>query len=422
MKKYGANVPLCELLNFKLIDMNNIRTLKTVTEEKGSLLKELKSMLDLPAKDFDEEKVKRITGELEKKNLEIDLIKQEQGETYKSLISKEAPELRIYGSRETIKGGRPGDLEQWMSDVVKSAFGVGGIQNRDILESSGSGQYVTPAPLATTLIDYITERSVIGRLGVPGVACESDTQTYGQVSTIPTADVIAEGNEVTETDSEFTPHTLQMYSYRAGVILSQEFLEDSIANPQDIIKHIAQSIAENIDYDFVNGAAPLGLANMTGTYLRYRIGENGASLSGYEELGTLWQKARELNVDLSAFVLSPRTMKEIRLLETATEEVPKPNPFADIPFVETNMVLNTDTVGTSDNCSRIYAGDYRKGCVMGWRYGSAGSMRFLVDRATLGEFGKVRVYGVCRAGIMHPYGTGIFGYISGIIPPAGAIT
>jgi len=49
-------------------------------------------------------------------------------------------------------------------------------------------------------------------------------------------------------------------------------------------------------------------------------------------------------------------------------------------------------------------------------------MKFLVDRSTLAEFGKVRLYGCCRMGLMHPYGGGAFAYVKGVIPPAGAIT
>ncbi|MBA7535740.1 hypothetical protein ES705_27998 [subsurface metagenome] len=400
--------------------MNDRRTVQEIVEERGKLLRDAKKAIN--AEKYDQEKVDKLLSEVDRLTKELKLVESEQQKMVMSLEGDKAPEMRIYGETKTLKSAPVGDLEQWISDIVKSAFGRGGVQNRDVLEGSGSGQYAVPAVLSNTLISYITERSLLGRLGVSNVAVSTDTTTYAQVSALPTADVIAEGAELTETDPTFTPRTLQTYSYRAGTIISQEFEEDSIANPQNVIEPIVQSIAQNIDSDFINGAAPLGLNAMTGTFLRLHLGENGAALTGYEELGALWQKARELNIDLSAFVMSPRTLKEYKLLETATEEVPKPNPFNDIPMVETNMVLNAETEGSSTNCTRVYAGDFKRGVLAGWRYGSANAMKFLLDRSTLAEFGKVRIYGYCRMGLAHPYGNGIFGYIKGVIPPSGAIT
>lgn len=149
---------------------------------------------------------------------------------------------------------------------------------------------------------------------------------------------------------------------------------------------------------------PMGLDNMTGVYMRLHLGANGAALTGFEELGALWRKARELNHGVSAFVLAPRTLEEIRLLEDA-HEAPKQNPFGEIPLVETNQVGITDTQGTSSNASKIFAGDFRSNVWAGWRYGSADSIKFLVDRSTLAEFGKVRIYAKTRMGLAYPWQT-----------------
>jgi HK97 family phage major capsid protein len=259
---------------------------------------------------------------------------------------------------------------------------------------------------------------------VKNVGVSTDTTTYAQVSALPTADVIAEGAELTETDATYVPRTLQTYSFRSATIISQEFEEDSIANPQNVIEPLVQSIADHIDNMFVNGSGsgePLGIDNLTGMYMRLHLGANGAALTGSEELGALRQKARESNYNISSFVLSPRTLKEYRLLETTTEEIPKPNPFSDIPLAETNLVLNTDTQGTSSNATKIFAPD-KKGVWAGWRYKSPNAVKFIVDRTTLAEFGKVRIYAYVRMGLAHPYGGACIGYVKGVIPPSGAIT
>jgi len=115
-------------------------------------------------------------------------------------------------------------------------------------------------------------------------------------------------------------------------------------------------------------------------------------------------------------------LKEVRLLETATEEIPKPNPFNEIPLVETVAVGVGDTQGTSSNATKIFAGDFKNNVWAGWRYGGPDSIKFLVDRTTLAEFGKIRIYAYTRMGLAYPRGYGVYGYVIGVIPPSGAIT
>ena len=111
------------------------------------------------------------------------------------------------------------------------------------------------------------------------------------------------------------------------------------------------------------------------------------------------------------------------MLETDTEGVMLPNVFPEIPMVETNSVSIVQEQGSSGAvCSSIYAGDFKNNVVAGWRYGSADSIRFQVDRATLLEFGKIRLYGHTRMGLMHPRGYGVFGKVVGILPLAAQLT
>jgi HK97 family phage major capsid protein len=262
------------------------------------------------------------------------------------------------------------------------------------------------------MISYIIEKSLLGRLGVRNVAVQTDTTKYADVTALPTANTIAEGAELTEIDPTFTARTLQMFSYRAGTIITQGVAEDSLEHPGNILEPLTQSIAENIDSDFINGGGssePMGLDNMPGGYMRLHLGANGSSLTDYEELGALWQKACDLNHGVSAFVMAPRILKEYHLLETATEEIPKPNPFAEIPMVETVAVGVADTQGTGSNATKIYAGDYENNVWAGWRYGGPDSLKFLVDRITLAEFGKIRIYAYTRCGLAYPRGYTTFG-------------
>ncbi len=204
-----------------------------------------------------------------------------------------------------------------------------------------------------------------------------------------------------------------------------EFAEDSLEHPRNILEPIAQAIAQNIDSDFINGGGttePMGLDNMTGTYFRYHMGVNGAVISDYAPLEALWRKSREQNHDVSAFIMAPRTLGEFKLLETDTEGVQKPNIFPEIPMVETNAVGIADTQGSATNATKIYAGNFARNVVAGWRYGGPDSIKFLVDRSTLAEFGKIRLYGMTRMGLMHNRGYGVFGYVKGVIPSAAQLT
>ena len=400
--------------------------LKILTEEKGKLLDEYGEAVNADEKVWSKAKCDGIFQKIQKKDAEIKLVEQENEDLSRSLGGGgPVHEMRSLETGKIISSGRSGDLEQYVSDIIKVELGYSGVQNRDVLGGSTSGQYLVPELLRGPLISYIIERSLLGRLGVKNVAVETDTTKYAQVSALPTADVIAEGAELTETDATYTPQTLQMYSFRSGTIISQELEMDSIANPQNVIEPFAQSVADHIDNMFINGSGsgePLGLDNQTGTFMRLHLGANGAALTGYEELGAMVRKSRELNHNISAFVMAPRTYVEYKLLETATEEIPKPNPFADIPLVETNQVGIADTQETSSNATKIFCGDYKKSVWAGWRFGGPESLRFLVDRSTLAHFGKIRIYAYVRMGLAHPYGTGVFGWVQGVIPPSGAIT
>ena len=217
------------------------------------------------------------------------------------------------------------------------------------------GSLVVPEHLKGPLILDIIEKSLLGRLGVQNVAVQTDTTKYAEIDALPTANVIAEGAELTETDPSFTERTLQMFSYRAGTIVSQEFLEDSIQSPKSILEPIAQAIAEDISNDFILGGGanePMGLSQMTGMYTRYHMGVNGAVLSHFAPQEHLWRKLRERNQDVSAFVMAPRTLGAIKLLTTGTELVQLPNIFPEIPNVDTNAVSITETQGSS--CRNLF--------------------------------------------------------------------
>ncbi|HEC42838.1 MAG TPA: phage major capsid protein [Bacteroides sp.] len=394
--------------------------IKELTEAKGKLLKEIKEAVKVDLKDYDQGKIDRLMDAVEQKNSQIKVINQENEKLSKSLGG--TPDLRIHGSKEVLKGGNASDLEQFASDIIKNEFGIN-VQNRDVLESSGSGQYIVPAPMKSSFISYIIERSLLGRLGVPSVGVDTDTTTYPAITAIPTGDIIAEGAELTETDPTFVPRTMQTYSFRAGTIVSQEFLEDAISSPKIILEPIFQTISQHIDNMYVNGSGSgemYGINDIPGQVVRAHMGANGAAVTGFEELGLLWRKLREANQDVTAFVMAPRTLNEYRLLEDAYE-APKANPYGDIPMVESNQVSITQTQGTNDAASSVYAGDFKRGTVAGWRYGGS-HIKFLVDRSTLAEFGKVRLYGVVRMGLMYPYGGGSMALLKGVIRPAGDLT
>jgi HK97 family phage major capsid protein len=288
------------------------------------------------------------------------------------------------------------------------------------------GAYIVPEHLRGPIISYIIENGLLGRLEVKNIAVETDTTKFAETTVLNVANTIAEGAELTETDITLVPRTLQTFTYRSGTILSQELIDDAIEYPGVILEPLMQSIAENISSDFVNGAGssePMGLSNMTGMYTRYHMGVNGAVLTNFASQEYLWRKLRELNQNVSAFVMAPRTLGAIKLLETATEKVQLPNIFPEIPNVETNAVSITETEGAGENCSSIYGGDFENNVLCGWRYGGGpDSFRFIVDPFTLGEYLKVRVYCYTRMGIAYPRGYGVFGRIKGILKGSTAIT
>lgn len=393
--------------------------MKKLQEDRGKLIAKLEAEIKKNLKDYSPDKADKLNEEIDHIGMQIKLLGDDNVKLSESLSKGSkgfAPQMRIHQSPEILESGRNGDLEQFVSDIIKSEFGLGG-EKRDLLGSSTSGQYAVPEPLATSFFSYLIERSLLGRLGIPSVGVISDTTKYAQISDLPTGDIIGEGSELTETDAEITPRTMTTYTFRAGSIISQELAEDAISSPNIFLEPIMQTIAQHIDNMLVNGSGSsemFGVNNVPGLCVRYSMGTNdGAAITGYEELGLLFRKLREKNFDTTAFLMAVRTFVNYKLLEDAYE-APKENPFSEIPMIESNQVSITQTQGSSNVASSIVGGDFKRGVIAGWRYAGAHT-KFIVDRTTLAEFGKIRLYGYCRMGFMYPYGGSAFGRIHGIL-------
>jgi hypothetical protein len=96
--------------------------LKILQEDRGKLLKAMEEVVN--AKEFDQGKVDNIKNALDQNQAKIDLAKKENEELSRKLGGGgPVHEICSIETGKPIKQGSHEELNSWVSDLVKSAFG-----------------------------------------------------------------------------------------------------------------------------------------------------------------------------------------------------------------------------------------------------------------------------------------------------------
>ena len=149
--------------------------------------------------------------------------------------------------------------------------------------------------------------------------------------------------------------------------VSRELLADAVNLEAALLTAIAQAFAKEIDRVGLRGAGaapePLGLLNTAGIQA-VGNGTNGASIAATAYANFVSAIQALLAADApkpSAFIMAPRSLTTLGgLLDSQNNARRVPPMVADIPFLATSQIPINLTVGTSTDCSEIYAGDFTK--------------------------------------------------------------
>jgi HK97 family phage major capsid protein len=261
----------------------------------------------------------------------------------------------------TISDFLRGIAGQRMTEGVRNALSEG---------TNTSGGYAVPTILMPQILQALVPVSSLLQAGA-GIVDVTDmpAKQYNTaaVSSIPTAGWRSEAGAVSESDPAFrnVPAVPQSLAFLFKV--SRELLADAVNLEQALQIAIAQAFAKEIDRVGLRGTGtppqPTGILNTSGIQA-VGNGTNGASLgtTAYTNFITAIQAL--LGADApkpNAFIMAPRSLTTLAgLLDSQNNARRAPPIVSDVPFLATSQIPINLTVGTSSDCSEIYAGDFTK--------------------------------------------------------------
>ncbi|MBT9486562.1 MAG: phage major capsid protein [Rubrivivax sp.] len=193
--------------------------------------------------------------------------------------------------------------------------------------------------------------------------------TTAIVNAIPTAAWRQEAGAIAESDPTFRSvvATPQSLSFRFKV--SRELLADAPNMLPALELVIAQALAKELDRTGLRGSGtlpePRGLLNTAGVYT-IGSGPNGSAGPGYDTILSVFDDILQANAPMpTAAVMAPRSW--VRLMsatDTAGQPKQMPKALEALQMVHSSQVPISLTVGTSNDCSELYVGDFTKMSLM----------------------------------------------------------
>jgi HK97 family phage major capsid protein len=289
-------------------------------------------------------------------------------------------------------------------------------EHRALIEGTNSaGGFLTPEPLAARFIDRIRNAARVFQAGALTVPMTSDTLNVARLTGGATVAWKAEGNAITPSDMVFDRVTFTARTLPILVKLSVELFEDmEPAAAAGIENEIAQALALELDRGCLRGSGTppevKGIRFQSGVTLQ-SLGSNGATPS-FDNVIDGVANVRAANLEPNAILWSSRTATQLGKLKLSTGEYLPPVPaIAAIPKLVTNQIGNAFTVGTSNDCSEIYIGDFTQlmvGLRTDLRFARVLDQRF-ADTLEVGLLAYLRA----DVQLQHPEG---FNVITGVRP------
>ena len=260
----------------------------------------------------------------------------------------------------------PADL-----DLANFVRGVANMRTTDAVRNAltegtnTAGGYTVPSILLPGVLSALAPASSLVAAGasIALVQDQAKSFTVAGVDSLPTAAWRAESGAVAESDPAFRSLTVTPRSLAFRFKVSRELLADS-PNLEDVLRQvIAQAFAKELDRAGLRGSGTApeirGLLNIPGVNA-IASGANGATLAGYAKFINASRAIKELNAPApNAAIMSPRDEETVALFVDSTgQPLRRPEALAAWNFYTSSQIPTNLTVGTSNNCSEIYVGDF----------------------------------------------------------------
>jgi HK97 family phage major capsid protein len=242
--------------------------------------------------------------------------------------------------------------------AVRAALSVG--QNT-------AGGFSVPAQTMPAILSALTPASALLQAGAGIVPMDAGakTVTTAVVDTNPTASWRLESGNVAESDPAFkgvvsVPQSLAFYFK-----ISRELLADGLGLEAALQTAIAQAFAKELDRAGLRGTGtapePRGLLNTAGVNA-VANGTNGAALASHASLFAATQAILQADAPMpTAAIVSPRSLVKLGgLVDSTGQPLRTPTMLENMALIATSQIPNNLTVGSSNDCSELYIGDFSK--------------------------------------------------------------
>lgn len=280
------------------------------------------------------------------------------------------------------------------------------------------GGYAIPAPLAGQILDLARNQTRVLQAGATVYPMTSRNLDIARLDGDPVPAWRAEHAAVTTDDATIGKVSLEAHSLALLVKISRELLEDAPNLTQVVGQAIAAQVALSVDFGALYGSGvdpqPAGVknnANVGSTILGG--GANGAAVADYAFVQAAMGELEDVNETPTAAITSPRVARDLDGLTDTTGQPLQPSrKVAALPILGTNQVATDLTVGTSNDTSDLFVGNWPK-LAIGLR--TALNIQLLKERyADTGELAFYAWYRgdstVTRAAAFH--------YVEGLRPAA----
>lgn len=251
--------------------------------------------------------------------------------------------------------------------------GVAGMKsNSAVVEALSSGTdtaggYLLPSKVMPGILEALVPASALLSAGAGIVPLDAGAKNFttAAIDTIPTAAWRQESAQIASSEATFRAVVAAPKSLAFMFKVSRELLADAPNMAQALNTAIAQAFAKELDRVGLRGSGtapePRGILNTSGIQ-SIGSGTNGTALNGYSSLLAATQSILQADAPAPlAAIMSPRSLVKLAgLTDTTGQPIEKPSMLANWNMIATSQIPNDLTVGTSDDCSEIYVGDFSK--------------------------------------------------------------
>ncbi len=262
------------------------------------------------------------------------------------------------------------DREMNLADLLRGIAGMRtttAVSNALSVGTDSTGGYAVPSVLMPGIMGAMVPLSSLLTAGAGVVMLEEGAKnyTFAAVDTIPTAAWRAEAGNVAASDPAFRAVVATPRSLAFTFKVSRELLADGRGLVEALYQAIAQAFAKELDRAGLRGSGTApeirGLLNTSGIQA-VTNGANGASqaTTKFANLFTGVQSLLAADAPLpTAAIMAPRSLIGFAgLADTTGQPMRVPAMLEPVRMLATSQVPVNLTVGTSNDCTEIYLGDF----------------------------------------------------------------